>query len=87
MGRRDVAHGEHGAAGGRLQGMNQQLTPLAPAELERLRAEWSTLPVHDPRPRLLLMLDQARDDAEALHRLLVEQGRELRELRAVVDRR
>ena len=65
--------------------MNQTLTPLTPDELERLRGDYGKLPVHDPR--LLLMLDQARADAEATHRLLVEQGREIRELRPSRRRR
>lgn len=63
----------------------QQLTPLTPDELQRLRADWAALPVHDPRPRLLLMLDQARADIEALRGLVTNQGREIRELRAQVD--
>jgi hypothetical protein len=31
----------------------QELSPLLPEEVERLRAEYGRLPVHDPRRRLL----------------------------------
>jgi recombinational DNA repair ATPase RecF len=46
--------------------MKQMLTPLTPDELERLRTEWATLPVHDPRPKPLLMLDQTRAELDAM---------------------
>jgi hypothetical protein len=65
----------------------QELTPLYPEELERLRAEWNKLPVHDPRRRVLAMFDLARADAHVLRQLLADQGKELRELRAALDQR
>lgn len=65
----------------------QELTPLLPEEVERLRAEWCALPVHDSRRRLLALLDKERMEADVVRRLLVDQGREIRELRAAVDKR
>lgn len=67
--------------------MTQTLTPLHPDELERLRADYDKLPVHDPRRRLLAMLDQARMEMDVLRRLLVDEGKEVRELRAELDRK
>ena len=66
---------------------SQELTPLHPDELERLRVEYDKLPVHDPRRRLLAMLDQMRLEMGVLRELLVDEGKQVRELRAELDKR